>query len=75
MLETFFSNPGSMTTEQWLALCILGFIVLAILVLIHRLLAIMKMSRRQTYRPNLRRLRGSRLLSAENADQEQNNAK
>ena len=52
-----FSNPGAMTTEQWLAVCILGFILLAILVMIHRLLAIMKMSRKQTYQPNFRRLR------------------
>lgn len=56
-MTELFSNPGAMTTEQWLAVCILGFILLAILVMIHRLLAIMKMSRQKTYQPNFRRLR------------------
>ena len=64
-MGSFFSNPGAMTTEQWLAVSILGFILLAILVMIHRLLAIMKMSRKQTYKPNFRRLRRYQSVSSD----------
>ncbi len=70
-MDRFFSNPGSMTTEQWLALCILGFILLAILVMVHRLLAIMKMSRKQSYKPNFRRLRKSRPPVSDGVEREQ----
>jgi len=52
-----WTDPSSYTTEQWLAVCILGFVLLAILVMIHRLLTILNMSRKPTYRPNFRRLR------------------
>ena len=52
-----WTDLASWTTEQWLAVCIFGFIVLAILVMIHRLLTVLKISRRQTYRPNFRPLR------------------
>jgi hypothetical protein len=63
-----------MTTEQWLALCILGFILLAILVMVHRLLAIMKMSRKQSYKPNFRRLRKFRQSVSDGVEREQDNA-
>lgn len=56
-----------MTTEQWLAVCILGFILLAMLVMIHRLLAILKMSQKQAYKPNFRRLRRYRPVSSDEA--------
>ena len=56
-MEKLFTDPGSLTTEEWLAVCILGFILMAVLVMTHRLLTIMKMSRKSTYRPNFRRLR------------------
>jgi hypothetical protein len=52
-----WTDPASWTTEQWLAVCIFGFIVLAILVMIHRLLTLLNISRRPAYRPNLRPLR------------------
>ena len=70
-----FANPGAMTTEQWLAVCILGFILLAILVMIHRLLAIMKMSRKQTYKPNFRRLRRHHSVTSENVGQKKDSDK
>jgi hypothetical protein len=56
-MTDLLGDPAAWTTEQWLAFCILAFILLAILVMIHRLLTIMKISRKQTYRPNFRRLR------------------
>lgn len=55
-----WANPANWTTEQWMAVCIMVFVIIAILVLIHRLLAIIQMSRKQSYKPNLRRLRSSR---------------
>lgn len=64
-----------MTTEQWLAVCILGFILLAILVMIHRLLTIMKMSRKQAYKPNFRRLRRYRPVSTDEASEDQGDDK
>ena len=33
-----WDDPGSWTTEQWLAAVIMGFIILSILVMLHRLL-------------------------------------
>lgn len=56
-MAELMSDPASWTVEQWLAFCILAFILLAILVMTHRLLTILKISRRQSYRPNFRRLR------------------
>jgi len=52
-----WSNPAAWTTEQWMAVCIMAFVIIAILVMTHRLLTILKMSRQQKYKPNLRRLR------------------
>ncbi|MBT8146047.1 MAG: hypothetical protein KJN90_04295 [Gammaproteobacteria bacterium] len=74
-MSDFFSNPGAMTTEQWLAVCILGFILLAILVMIHRLLAIMKMSQKQTYKPNFRRLRRYRPVRSDETAEEHSDDK
>ncbi len=57
MWSELVADPASWTIEQWLAVCILGFILLAILVMVHRLLTILKISSKPTYRPNFRRLR------------------
>ncbi|MCB1671267.1 MAG: hypothetical protein R3F41_13625 [Gammaproteobacteria bacterium] len=56
-MRELMTDPATWTVEQWLAACILGFILLAILVMIHRLLTILKISQTRTYRPNFRRLR------------------
>lgn len=56
-MNEIWADPANWTIEQWLSVAILGFILLAILVMIHRLLAILNMSRKSTYRPNFRRLR------------------
>ena len=57
MINEIWSDPATYTTEQWLVVCIFGFILLATLVMIHRLLTIVKISRRSAYKPNFRRLR------------------
>ena len=46
--------------EQWLAVSILGFIVVTLIVVLARLVKIVKMSRRRSYQPNLRPLRRRR---------------
>ncbi|MBL4820158.1 MAG: hypothetical protein JKY98_04075 [Gammaproteobacteria bacterium] len=65
-----WSNPASWTTQQWMAVCIMGFVILAIVVMIYRLLAIVNMSKKQKYTPNLRRLRKSAPTSAEQTSEE-----
>ena len=45
------------THEQWLAASILAFIVVTVLVVLHRMYKIVKMSKRSSYQPNLRPLR------------------
>ena len=52
-----WSNPANWTTIQWMAVFIMAFVIVAILVMVQRLLAIIKMSKTQAYKPNLRRLR------------------
>ena len=46
--------------EQWLAISILAFIVVTLIVVISRMIKLVKMSRRETYQPNLRPLRRRR---------------
>ncbi|MAC69348.1 MAG: hypothetical protein CMP84_03930 [Gammaproteobacteria bacterium] len=46
--------------EQWLAMSILVFIVVTLIVVMSRMIKLLKMSRRKTYKPNLRPLRRSR---------------
>jgi hypothetical protein len=60
-----WSNPANWTTVQWMAVCIMAFVIVAILVMVHRLLTIIKISRTQPYKPNLRRLRTSDIARKE----------
>lgn len=53
-------NTSEWTAEQWLAAIILVFIVVAVLVLLHRMLAIFRIARKKPYKPNLRPLRRRR---------------
>jgi hypothetical protein len=46
--------------EQWLAMSILVFIAVTLIVVMSRMIKLLKMSRRKTYKPNLRPLRRSR---------------
>lgn len=46
--------------EQWLAACILAFIVVTVLVVLYRLATLFRRSRKADYKPNLRPLRRSR---------------
>ncbi len=45
------------THEQWLAASILAFIVVTVVVVLHRLIKIVQMSRQSRQQPNLRPLR------------------
>lgn len=42
------------TTEQWLIVSIIGFVIVASLVIVYRLYTIFKMSTKKRERPNLR---------------------
>lgn len=48
------------THDQWLAACVLLFIVAAVILLLVRVAKILRLTRRQHYQPNLRPLRRGR---------------
>lgn len=47
-------------TEEWLAACILAFIVVTVIVVLYRMVTLFRMTRRKKYEPNLRPLRRGR---------------
>lgn len=53
-------DVSNWAAEQWLAAIILAFIVVAVLVFLHRTFRLFQMSRKKPYRPNLRPLRRRR---------------
>ncbi|NQV70319.1 MAG: hypothetical protein HQ498_09860 [Pseudohongiella sp.] len=53
-------DTSNWTYEQWLAAIILTFIVLSVVVFIHRMVKLFRLSRKPAYKPNLRPLRRSR---------------
>jgi len=67
-MNDVWGNPINWTSTQWLAVLILVFTILAVVILMQRLFAIIKSSQRQTYKPNLRRLRR---LHPDNSEMEQ----
>jgi len=46
--------------EQWLAASILVFIVVTVIVVLHRMIKIFRLSKKSAYQPNLRPLRRQR---------------
>lgn len=58
-------DTSNWTYEQWLAAIILTFIVLTVVVFIHRMVKLFRFSRKPAYKPNLRPLRRSRLRPAD----------
>jgi len=56
-----FIDVSAWTAEQWLAACILAFIVVTVLVVLHRSVKLFNMTKKQQYRPNLRPLRRTRV--------------
>lgn len=54
-------NASSWTHEQWLAACILVFVVLAVLLVMYRMVTLFKIAKKPRYTPNLRPLRRRRL--------------
>ena len=54
------------TYQQWLAACILAFVCVTVVVVLHRILKIVQMSRKPRYKPNLRPLRRRQTYHKEN---------
>ncbi|MCG8414361.1 MAG: hypothetical protein MI746_09095 [Pseudomonadales bacterium] len=46
--------------EQWLAASILAFIIITVLVVLHRMMKLFQLSKKKNYQPNLRPLRRQR---------------
>jgi len=54
-------NTSGWTHEQWLAACILVFVILAVVVVLRQLLKLFRMTKKTSYQPNLRPLRRRRI--------------
>ena len=67
MLAEFIDVSG-WTAEQWLAACILAFIIITVIVVMHRTVKIFQFSRKPSYQPNLRPLRRFHNDSRRSAD-------
>lgn len=50
-------DTSSWTYLQWLAACILAFVVVTVIVVLYRVTRILQMTRKPRYKPNLRPLR------------------
>ena len=59
-MSDVWGNPATWTQEQWLAVLLLVFILVAIVFLTYRLYALMRSVGKSHYTPNLRRLRSAR---------------
>ncbi len=71
MLSNLIDTSG-WTHEQWLAACILVFAVLSVVVFLHRMLMLFRMTKKPSYQPNLRPLRRRRLRTkATSRDQDE----
>lgn len=53
-MSEVWTNPGTWTHEQWLVASILGFIVLAVVVVVYRLARILRSVNTRRELPNLR---------------------
>ncbi len=71
MLSNLIDTSG-WTHEQWFAACILVFAILSVAVVSHRLLKLFRMTKKPSYKPNLRPLRRRRIdANAESVDQDE----
>lgn len=71
MLSNLIDTSG-WTHEQWLAACILVFAILSVAVVLHRLLKLFRMTKKPSYKPNLRPLRRRRIeTKEESVDQDE----
>jgi len=65
-------NTSGWTHEQWLAACILVFVILAVVVVLRQLLKLFRMTKKTSYQPNLRPLRRRRIkVKTEAVDQDE----
>lgn len=62
-------NASGWSHEQWITVSIGVFIGVAVLVLVYRIITIFKLTRRKSYKPNLRPLRRRRFRN-NNSDNE-----
>ena len=62
-------NTSGWTHEQWLAASILAFAVLSIMVVLHRIVKLFRMTKKPKYQPNLRPLRRRRSSSKEELEE------
>ncbi len=46
--------------EQWLAVSLLAFIIVTVIVVLHRMIKVFRLSKKPAYQPNLRPLRRQR---------------
>ena len=69
-----WGNPASWTQQQWLAVVIMLFVIVAIFVLLLRLITIIRMANQPTYKPNLRRFRSSTRIGSTGPDTESDNS-
>lgn len=53
-MSEIWSNPASWTHEQWLIISILGFVIVAIAVIVWRLIKIVGTVKKERPLPNLR---------------------
>ncbi len=56
MLSSLIDVSG-WTAEQWLVALIVGFIIMATLLILHRVVKLFRLSKKPRYKPNLRPLR------------------
>ena len=69
-MSEVWGNPMNWSSTQWLAVLVLIFAILAMIILMQRLFMIIKASQKQTYKPNLRRLRRVHPDSTQSEQQE-----
>lgn len=69
MLNDLIDATG-WSSEQWLAVSIMAFVVLAMMVVVSRLLKIFRMTRKPRYQPVLRPLRRRRTIYRETEQEE-----
>lgn len=70
MFEDLVDTSG-LSNEQFLAISIMAFVVLAMMVVVFRMLRLFRMaSRKPRYQPNLRHLRRRRQIHSESEQEE-----
>ena len=72
-MSEVWGDPANWTQEQWLAVSLLLFIMVAIVFLTWRLYLLMRTVGKSSYKPDLRRLRTARHSGARKAEDDADN--